>query len=255
MATDAALYTSLLNPYEEWWNSIDTKYLEVKPFLEAFKLFGLKQPNIILLAAYKKFTPEEFVKTAKYLYALSIRYNVICNYSANDQEKRYNTIARNISNGTLSRASHVKNSQEFKELYPDDDAFKSTFAFYKMPSRRSSKKIRFLLSELEKQFGRDIKYLGVTLEHICPYNPDGDWNASFGEGIHDVSDRLGNMVLLDRDELGRASYIEKQKVYLESPYRLAKKASEYKEWTLASVNDFQVWLSDVAARTWKVDYQ
>ena len=255
LSTDAALYTSLLNPYEEWWNSIDPRYLEVKPFLEAFKLFGLKQPNIILIAAYKKFSAEEFVKTAKYLYTLSIRYNVICNYSANDQEKRYNTIAQNISNGTLTRASAVKNSAEFKELYPDDDAFKSTFSFYKMPSRRSSKKIRFLLSEIENQAGRGINYLGVTLEHVCPYNPDADWNASFGEGIHDVSDRLGNMVLLDRDELGRASFIEKRRVYIESPYRLANEVGKYEEWTLASVNRYQEWLSDLAIRTWKVDYQ
>ena len=255
LSTDAALYASLLNPHEEWWNSIDTKYLEVKPYLEAFKLFGLKQSNIILLAAYKKFTPEEFVKTANYLYMLSIRYNVICNYSTNDQEKRYNTIAQNISTGIFNRASHVKNSQDFKELYPQDDAFKSAFVFYKMPSRISSKKLRFLLSQIENQSGRDINYLGVTLEHVCPYNPNQEWHDSFGEGIHDVSDRLGNMVLLDRDELGRVSYEEKQKIYLESPYHLAKKVAEYQEWTLASVNDYQAWLADYAARTWKVDYQ
>lgn len=255
MATDAALYTSLLNPYEEWWKSIDVKYLEIKPYLEAFKLFGLKQPNIILLAAYKKFTPEEFVKTGKYLYTLSIRYNVICNYSANDQEKRYNTIAQNISNDTLKRASHVKNSKEFKELYPEDDAFKSAFAFYKMPSRRSSKKIRFLLADIERKFGRELRYEDVNLEHICPYNPNPEWRESFGDGINDIPDRLGNMVLLQRDNLGRSSYIEKQKEYLKSPYRLAKKAAEYKEWTLASVNDYQGWLASEAVKTWKVEYE
>ena len=255
LSTDAALYTSLLVPDEEWWNSKDAKYLEVKQFLKAFKLFGLKQPNIILIAAYKKFTPDEFVKTARYLYTLSIRYNVICNYSANEQEKRYNTIAQNISNGTLQRASHVKNSKEFKELYPEDDAFKSTFAFYKMPSRRSSKKIRFLLADIERKFGRELRYEDVTLEHICPYNPNQEWRDTFGEGINDVSDRLGNMVLLQRDNLGRSSYIEKQKEYLKSPYRLAKKAAEYKEWTLASVNDYQGWLAGEAVKTWKVEYE
>lgn len=255
LVSNAALYTSLLNPYEEWWNSIDQKYLEAKPYLEAFKLFAIKKPNIILLAAYQKFTAEEFVKTAKYLYILSIRYNIICNYSANEQEKRYNAIAQKIASGNINRASKVKNSQEFKDLYPDDDSFKSAFSFYKMPSRISSKKIRFLLAQIENQSGRDINYLGVTLEHICPYNPNQEWHNSFGDGIHDVSDRLGNMVLLDRDELGRSSFVEKQKVYLESPYRLAKKVAEYKEWNLATVNLYQAWLSDLAVITWKVDYQ
>lgn len=255
LVSNAALYTSLLNPYEEWWNSIDQKYLEAKPYLEAFKLFAIKQPNIILLAAYQKFTAEEFVKTAKYIYILSIRYNVICNYSANEQEKRYNAIAQKIANSTINRASNVKNSQEFKDLYPDDNSFKSAFSFYKMPGRISSKKIRFLLAQIENQSGRDINYLGVTLEHICPYNPNQEWHDSFGDGIHDVSDRLGNMVLLDKDELGRSSFVEKQKVYLESPYRLAKKVAEYQEWNLATVNLYQGWLSDLAVRTWEVDYQ
>ncbi len=255
LATNSALYTSLLNPYDEWWNSIDQRYLEVKPFLESFKLFGVKQPIIILLSAYRKFSSEEFVKTAKYLHTLTIRYNVICNYSANDQEKRYNAIAKKIADGIINRASSVKNSSEFRELYPDDSSFKASFTFYKMPSRRSSKKIRFLLSQIENQSGRNIDYLRVTLEHVCPYNPNQDWNTSFGEGIHDVSDRLGNMVLLDRDELGRSSFEDKQKEYLESPYRLAKKVAEYQEWTLASVNSYQEWLSDLAVRTWRVDYQ
>lgn len=255
MAEDAALYTSLLNPYEEWWNSKDAKYLEIQPYLKAFKLFGLKQPNIVLLAAYKKFTPEEFVKTAKYLYILSIRYNVICNYSANDQEKRYNTIAKKVSNDTLTRASHIKNSTEFKELYPNDDSFNTTFSFYRMPSRRSSKKIRFLLAEIERKFGRELRYEDVNLEHVCPYNPNQEWRQHFGEGINDIPDRLGNMVLLDRDELGRAPFEDKQRAYLESQYRLAKKAAEYKEWTLASVNDYQVWLANEAVKTWRVDYE
>lgn len=253
LSTNAALYTSLLNPSEEWWNSVDQKYLEVRPYLEAFKLFNIKQPNIILLAAYHKFTPEEFVKTAKYLYILTMRYNVICNYSANEQEKKYNNIAQRITTGIISRASHVKNSTEFKLLYPNDDTFKSTFSFYKTPSRRNSKKIRFLLTQIEKYFGREVDYLKVTLEHICPYNPNQGWNAAFGDGIHDVSDRLGNMILLARDELGRASFEEKQKIYTESPYRLAKKVAEYPEWTLAIVNTYQEWLADQATRTWKVD--
>lgn len=255
LSINAALYTSLLNPYEEWWNSVDQTYLELKPYLEAFKLFGIKQPNIILLAAYHKFTAEEFVKTTKYLYMLTIRYNVICNYSANEQERRYNSIAKNITNGTISRASGVKNSQEFKDLYPADDTFKAAFSFYKIPSRRSSKKIRFLLAQIENQLGRDINYLGVTLEHICPYNPNEDWRVSFGEGIHDVSDRLGNMILLDCDELGRLSFVEKQRIYLASPYHLAQKVAEYQEWTLATVNTYQNWLAGQAVKTWKVDYQ
>lgn len=255
METGATIYTALLHPHETWWNSVDDTYLATRPYLEAFKLFGLKQPNIILLAAYRRFSPSEFVKMTQYLYVLSIRYNIICNHSANEQERRYNDIAQQIADGTFSRASHVKNSSAFKELYPTDEVFQNIFTRYKMPSRRFAKKIRFLLAEIENHFGRGVDYRKVTLEHICPYRPTQDWITSFGEGVHEVQDRLGNMVLLDRDELGRISYEEKQRLYVDSPFRLATKVAESPEWTLASVNNFQSWLAERAIRTWRVDYQ
>ncbi|MBF0377413.1 MAG: HNH endonuclease [Desulfamplus sp.] len=226
---------------------------KVTPYFEGLKLFAIQQPLVVLLAAYSKFTVSEFIQLAKYLFVLSVRYNIICNDSPNEQEKKYNKMAVNITNGEYKRASHVKNGKEFKELYPTDERFKSSFQHYKMPNRRSSKKIRFLLSQIEIQNGREIDYEKVTLEHVCPYNPDQDWQKAFGEGINDVSDRLGNMVLLDKDDLQRASFIEKQKVYQDSGNHLAQEVAKYQEWNLSSVNKYQEWLALQAVQTWQVD--
>lgn len=253
LEVNAPLYASLLSPYEEWWNSVDNEYKNARPYLEGLILFSIQQPLVVLLAAYTKFTASEFVMLAKYLFNLSVRYNIICNDSPNKQEKKYNKMAVKISNEEYKRASHVKNGKEFKELYPTDERFQSSFKYYKMPSRRASKKIRFLLAQIESQSGKEIDYEKVTLEHICPYNPDSEWIQSFGDGIHDVADRLGNMVLLDNDELKRATFIEKKKAYQESGNRLALEVSKYDEWTLATVNKYQEWLAAQAARTWRVD--
>ncbi len=251
---NAPLYASLLSPYDEWWNSVDNEYKKAIQYLEGFLLFSIQQPLVILLAAYSKFTAKEFVLLAKYLFILSIRYNIICNESPNEQEKRYNKIAIKISNREYKRASHVKNGEEFKDLYPTDERFKSSFQFYKMPSRRSSRKIRFLLAQIEIENGRKIDYEKVTLEHVCPYNPDAEWHTTFGQGINDITDRLGNMVLLDRDDLQRVSFVEKKKAYQESGNRLAQEVSTYDEWTIATVNKYQEWLAEQAVKTWKVDY-
>lgn len=250
---NAPLYASLLSPYEEWWNSVDSEYKKAIPYLEGLILFSIQQPLVVLLAAYAKFTAAEFVLLAKYLFILSVRYNIICKDSPNEQEKKYNKMAVKISNKEYQRASHVKNGKEFKKLYPADERFQNSFQYYKMPSRRSSKKIRFLLAQIENQNGREIDYEKVTLEHICPYNPDEDWHKAFGDGINDVADRLGNMVLLHRDELKRTSFIEKKKAYQESGNRLALEVSKYDEWTLATVNKYQEWLATQAVRTWRVD--
>ena len=42
--------------------------------------------------------------------------------------------------GDYKRASHIKNGDEYKKLYPDDKTFSNAFEFHKMPSRNLLKK-------------------------------------------------------------------------------------------------------------------
>ena len=122
-----------------------------------------------------------------------------------------------------------------------------------MPSRRSSKKIRFLLADIENNAGRNVRYLDTTLEHVCPYYPNQDWHLYFGEGANDIADRLGNMVLLEQNDLKQTDFASKKAHYLNTPFRLAKKVTEYDHWDLANLNHYQSWLADQAVRTWRVD--
>ena len=249
----APIYASLLNPYDEWWQNQEKNYSDVQKYLEGFDLFGIKQPLTILMIGFKQFSSEEFVLLAKYLYFLSIRYNVICHRSPSEQEQLYNQIAVKIFDGTYKRASHIKNGDEFKKLYPKNEEFRNAFAFHKMPSRQSSKKIRFLLAEIECYLGHRSDYTQTVLEHICPYNPEQGWQGYFGQGVNDVQDRLGNVILLEKDTLLRSAFAEKKKFYAQTPYLLAQKVSEYAEWNLQNVNHYQRWLAEQAVSTWTID--
>jgi hypothetical protein len=250
----APLYASLLNPHDEWWENQDIAYRNIKKYLEAFELFNIKQPFTILMAAFYTFSSEEFVKMTQYLYVLSIRYNIICHFSPSDQETTYNQIAVKIHTNEYKRASHVKNSELFRKLYPNDKVFSNALEFHKMPSRQSSKKIRFLLAEIEHYLGHQTELNNVSLEHICPYNPSEHWNDYFGGGINDIQDRLGNVILLDKDELKRANFEEKKKYYLSTNYPLACQIATYEKWNLSTLNDYQTWLAKQAVETWKVSY-
>lgn len=251
----APIYASLLNPEDEWWASQDQDYRSAKKYLEGFDLFNIKQPFTILMSAFFKFTSDEFIKLVKYLYVLSIRYNVICHFSPNEQESAYNQLAIKIHKEEFTRASHIKNSELFKKLYPSDEAFFNAFEFHKMPSRRSEKKIRFLLAEIESYLGHNTNYIKTTLEHICPYNADEHWDSYFGEGVNDIQDRLGNVILLDKDHLGRSSFVDKRTAYKISRYPLAEKVASYDQWNLQSLNDYQSWLAEQAVNTWKISYE
>ena len=250
----APVYVALLKPHDEWWNTYSNEKEKIRHYLEGFKLFQIKQPFSVLMATIGcKFAEKELLQALKYLYILSIRYNVICRFSPTRQDNAYNKIAMKVFDRTYTRASHIKNCDEFKSLYPDDNTFKSAFEYFKLPSRQSSKKLRFLLVEIENNFGKSLNYLDVTLEHICPYNPEQEWHKHFGEGIFDISDRLGNMVLLEKDELKRADFATKKSAYLETDFRLAKKVAEYENWDLGTLNHYQTWLAKQAVKTWQVD--
>lgn len=251
----APIYYSLLNAHDDWWNEQEDfeNYKRSIKYLDGLKLFGIKQPLSVFLSAFDKFNASEFLKTTKYIYNLSIRYNVICHLSPNEQEQNYNKIANKVSSGEFTRASHIKNSLEFKSLYPDDSKFKNSFKYHKMPSKLSSKKIRFILCEIETYLGNNKDYLTTVLEHVSPQNPDENWVDSFGEGTFDSIDRLGNMIVLDVDNLGIQNFDVKKEAYKCSGYKLALKISEYSEWDLQNLNSYQSWLSDQAMKVWNVD--
>ncbi len=251
----APIYASLLNPLDEWWANQDVVYRDVKKYLEGFDLFSIKQPLTVLMVAFTQFTGEEFVKLSKYLYILAIRYNVICHLSPNEQENAYNQLAIKIHAKECTRASHVKNSEIFRRLYPSDESFFNAFEFHKMPSKRSAKKIRFLLAEIETYLGHETDPTKTTLEHVCPYNPDEEWDNYFGEGVNDIQDRLGNVILLEKDELRRASFEDKKLAYLDSHYPLAQQVATYDKWNLQNLNAYQAWLTEQAVETWKVSYK
>lgn len=235
----APVYASLGNPDDEWWTNQEAVYRNAKPYLSMMRLYNIKQPFTILMRSFFAFKADEFVKTCKYMSILSMRYNVVCHFSPNEQEKLYNQIAMKIHSGEFKRASHIKNSEQFKKLYPTDDAFFNAFEFLKMPSRQTSKKIRHILCAIEDNLGNSVQENDVTLEHICPYNPDSDWIDAFGEGYEEVRDRLGNMIVLPKDvnhDIDKAPFNTKKSYFIDSRFKLGTKVAEYPEWTKQSVD-------------------
>lgn len=64
------IYASLINPNDAWWGDQDVKYRNVLHYLNGIRLFNIKQPLTIFLAAFGNFSPEEFVKLVKYIYII-----------------------------------------------------------------------------------------------------------------------------------------------------------------------------------------
>ena len=252
----APVYAALSDPYSEWWKRYDGAYADARKYLQALKLYSIKQPFAVLMIAFTEFSSKEFIALLKCLYIISIRYNVVCSLSPNKQERLYNEMALKIFCKKYKRSSHIKNGEEFKNMYPEDEHFRNSFEILKIPSKSKPKKIRFILAEIENvTYSGSMDYENVSLEHICPYNPNQHWHESFGGGVNDILDRLGNMVILKKDDLGRVSFDEKKQTYKDPDcsYQLAQKVAEYENWDIGTLNSHQSWMAEQAVAIWRVD--
>jgi uncharacterized protein with ParB-like and HNH nuclease domain len=259
-----AVFAALFSNEDEFWIAKDDgKYKDVQKGLYALQTFNITQPYTILLTAFFKFSPEEFCKLVNYLVILSIRYNVVCKRSPNEQERIYGNIARKITLGDFTRASKVKNSDDFKSLYPSDDEFMHDFKIKKLLYNNSNgKKIKYLLGVLERKLGNTAlepisNNSNVTIEHILPQNPTESWKKIFEDYADESIDMLGNIVLIDKQSnsnCGTKDFDTKKTFFENSGYYIAKKISEYEIWDREKLIDHQNWLAQIAVGTWKIDY-
>ena len=210
------MYAPLQNPDDPFWRDYDDgKYTECTDNLSTLRLFNIQTPLSLFMAAYNEFDLQNFMKVLRCIVVISIRYNVICNKMPNEQEKIYNNVAIKIMKKEYKQIDDVKSS--IMSIYPDDKEFTNAFSRKQMPNRQSSKKILYLLEEIECYIseGRS-KAKNLSVEHVLPRNPDMAWQEYFGLSTYnDGIDRLGNMALLSpqkNQELGQSTYAEKRKV-------------------------------------------
>jgi uncharacterized protein with ParB-like and HNH nuclease domain len=259
----APVFAALSTHNDDFWtNHKGGRYKDVERWLYVLNLFNIKQHYTILLTAFEKFEPEDFVKLVKYLAYLSIRYNVICKKTANEQERSYGIIARKITKGDFLRVSHIKNCNEFKRLYPTDEEFMDSFKNKQLTYNSNQRKIRYLLSALEQNLGNKIinPYSGTgeaTIEHILPQNVTKYWKDIFEDDSNESIDKLGNVILLsekENKECGASDFDIKKDIYSKSDFYIAKKISEYEKWDREQLSAHQKWLSEQAVETWKINY-
>lgn len=249
-------YAALQSADDEFWRR--PEYSDAISHVAVLNLFNISQPTGLLISAYEKFPPDRFVKILGYIATLSIRYNVIGSRPPNEQEPVYNRLAQEIARERISNLSGVKSA--LREIYVQDEQFKADFQKKQFRTAQSSKKVRYLLCQLELQANpsHPLEDSQLTLEHILPRNPSPAWLKSFGvEPIDDAVEMLGNMTLLSAEEnrgIGNGSFEEKKITISGSSMIINKKVAEAGEWNRSSIEARQSWLADLAVKRWRIEF-
>jgi hypothetical protein len=250
------IYTALQKPDADVWDAVP----EQKEYVTTLRLFRVVQPLPMLMAAYTHFSSEDFTELLRLCVNLSFRYNVIMSKNPNDLEPKYSEIAIAISNQTMAGAKEVK--LKLREIYPDDDRFIAEFTNKTFKTARSVKLVKYILFNIERQVSGaayDEYDHAYTVEHILPKSPAqvDDWQGLSNEDIAAFSDRLGNLVVLERSlnkQGENLSFEYKKDILKQSIFTTTQKVVERDTWTKDTIKNRQKYMATIASSIWKINF-
>ncbi len=247
------IYAALFNPEHEQWNGYPSA---AQQSLEILKLFDVKPFRPLLLAIANSLHPGEAAKAFKYLVSLGVRLIIASSTRSESVEKPLATTAKKVYDKQLMQASEIRN--ELNSIWPTDDEFKQEFA-----QATVSKAVlaRYYLRSLELGWQKDPEPQfipsddkdTITLEHVLPEKPLGNWPQFDEDSVKAYSRRLGNLALLKKSQncdLRSEGFTVKKAVYADSSFALTEMISKASDWTKLKITERQNTLADLAVKVW-----
>ncbi|MDI9408618.1 MAG: DUF262 domain-containing HNH endonuclease family protein [Candidatus Pacebacteria bacterium] len=224
------------------------------------KLFRVKVPIPMLMAARRKLSEADYIILLRAVVVISFRYNVICRKATGVAEAEYIEVTSGINNGRLNSALDI--IRAMKRLYPDQVIFKQDFEAIKFNISQNRKLIRYVLSAIDCKniiSELDYEHENITIEHILDERPrKQDWSAFNDLEIRELSNRLGNLILLEKlannEKNQKSDFSAKKESYRNSGYHMTQNiATHYSDWTPDFIVARQKSMAELAERIWSIE--
>ncbi|MBZ0152741.1 MAG: DUF262 domain-containing HNH endonuclease family protein [Planctomycetes bacterium] len=255
MEEDLDHYLALVQPEDSTWTP------EAKEQVRNLLTFQVKRPFSMLIAARRRFVDEEFVALLRDCVVLAFRANVICGWSAGEQERLFSEAALRLAEQTAPSRHEVLDL--LRPVYPNDKAFIGSFAEKGMRTTqaRNNKVVRYLLGKLERHVSAraelQVNSDTLSVEHVLPQHPGPEWGQMTAAEVEALVYRLGNMTLLstkDNNRAGAGDWTTKRAALQNSEFALSRRlAEENAEWNAERIAARQMWMAKQAAAIWRID--
>jgi hypothetical protein len=249
------VYSALFDSTHERWR--DQK--EARQWIRVLRVFNVRQVTPLLLAAHRRFSAADLVRTLKLCVVISFRYNIIGSFNPNELERVYNQAAIDVHGTRITTLPQLFDA--LRSIYIGDDKFKQDFTYAAINTTRRKKLVRYILFELERDLGgaaRDFEEDAASIEHILPENPGAAWQAAFPLEVQEnFIHRLGNYILLEPNlnrAVQNADFEIKTAAYQTSQYLLARQVRA-SEWTMETLSTRQEQMATRAVHIWRSDFE
>lgn len=248
-------YAALFNWGAEKWASYPTK---ARRSLEVIDLFDIKPYRPLLLAVSRKFEPQEAADAFEGLVALGVRLIIASSTRSGSVEQPLAKAGNQVYRGDITTAKDLFAS--LANIIPTDAQFRQSF---EIATVSNPKFARYYLRTLELAasdtpepwFMPNEDAHAITLEHVLPQRPEGNWPSFSDDEARIYYRRIGNLVLLQaktNSDLKSNSFSDKKQQFEKSPYLTTRMVAEGDDWNVDRIKERQVALADIALRAWKL---
>ncbi len=221
------------------------------------KVLRIEQIRPLLLAITFNFSEEEARKAFKLLLSLSVRFLVSGVSGSGGLEKNYGTIAKEISDGVITKANqiipkltvNVPPDKAFDDAFKTNTVTKTVLARYYLRAMEIYKR-----SEPNAEYGGIDDTVRYSLEHIMPLTLTSEWQIS-PEIASAYQKRLGNMALLNpavNVNIGNGSFLEKKEAFKKQTVLTTQEIGEIlgSDWGPVQIDERQAKLASYAPEIW-----
>ncbi len=249
----ATAYVATFNADHERWSPYP---VAARRAIQVLNLLNIRPIRPVVLAITTKMDPKEAPSAFQFLISLSVRLVIASSTRSESVEGPLSTAAKEVFDRTIATAAELRkrlesitpNDQEFRDAFLATPVSNAKFARYYLRSLELRVK-----QEPEPYFVPQDDPQVITLEHVLPRKPEGNWPQFTEDEVRMYSRRLGNLVLMrasDNSGLGSASFADKKAAYAGSPYNLTSMVGNVDEWTVDAIKDRQRALARIAVETW-----
>ncbi|MEX1154587.1 DUF262 domain-containing protein [Parvibaculum sp.] len=246
-------YVALENPESSIWSGYPQSIRENIKVLNLFDIAPLKP---VLLAAAKKMSKKEAAKVFERVVAIGVRLIIASRTTTQSVEKPLGDVAQKIWGGQINDSKGmvealsgaIPNNEQFKEAFEVATVSQPKFARYYLRSIERAAK-----EETAPWLIPNDDPDTITLEHVLPIKPEGNWPDWTDEEVKAYSKRIGNMVLLmaqSNSELKSKSFDEKKPILAVSPYETTRMLGAESRWLPENVRQRQLKLAELALTAW-----